>query len=188
MLEEHPQILELLEKHPKSVEEFLERTGLDKKLESARISGLQAAKDKEIAALRNANEDLQRRGVAALSALEEQTKEQLAAKDAELAELKEKFQADIDAKSAALDEAKAEAEQLRSKCAEAEKALSETKAALDAEIERYRAQVGGALQQPDGNGGVASFPDAVNKFGYAAAARKFPGLHEAFIRSHKKGA
>lgn len=51
MLEEHPQILETLEKSPKSVVEFLERTGLAGKIESARLSGLQAAKDKEIAAL-----------------------------------------------------------------------------------------------------------------------------------------
>ena len=52
MLDEHPQILEVLEKSPKSVVEFLERTGLAEKVESARVSGLQAAKDKEIGELK----------------------------------------------------------------------------------------------------------------------------------------
>lgn len=50
MLAEHPQVLEVLEKNPKAVAEFLARTGLAEKVESARVSGLQAAKDKEIAA------------------------------------------------------------------------------------------------------------------------------------------
>ena len=87
MLDEHPQIVELLEKSPKSVMEFLARTGLDKKLESVRVSGLQAAKDKEIAELRAEFEDYKKRSVEALAAAESQTKEQLAAKDAELAAL-----------------------------------------------------------------------------------------------------
>ena len=52
MLDEHPQILELLEKSPKSVVEFLERTGLAEKVESARVAGMQAAKDKEIGELK----------------------------------------------------------------------------------------------------------------------------------------
>lgn len=52
MLDEHPQILEVLEKSPKSVVEFLERTGLAEKVESARVAGMQAAKDKEIGELK----------------------------------------------------------------------------------------------------------------------------------------
>lgn len=52
MLNEHPQILEVLEKSPKSVVEFLERTGLAEKVESARVAGMQAAKDKEIGELK----------------------------------------------------------------------------------------------------------------------------------------
>ena len=47
-----------------------------------------------------------------------------------------------------LAEAQAKVEQLTAKCAEAEKALSETKAALAAETKRYREQIGLALQQP----------------------------------------
>ena len=133
MLEEHPQIFDAIENSPKSLLEFLERTGLDKKLESARVAGLQAAKDREIAELR-------------------------AAKEKEIAELKgenEKFAAqvkdltaDIDAKALAFDGATATIKQLEAKCAETEKALAGAQAALAAEQERYREQVGAALQQP----------------------------------------
>lgn len=145
MFEEHPQILEVLEKNPKSVVEFLERTGLAEKVESARLSGLQAAKDKEIAALKAEleslgakNAELQRKGVEMLAAAEEQHKVAI-----------QKFEADIKDRDEALASAKAEGEQLRADLEETTKALSETKAALDAEIKRYRAQVGGALQQPE---------------------------------------
>ena len=133
MLEEHPQIFDAIENSPKSLLEFLERTGLDKKLESARVAGLQAAKDKEIAELR-------------------------AAKDKEIAELKgenEKFAvqvkdltADFDAQVKALEAAQERNKQLHAKCTETEKALADAQAALAAEQERYRAQVGAALQQP----------------------------------------
>jgi len=133
MLEEHPQIFDAIENSPKSLLEFLERTGLDKKLESARVAGLQAAKDREIAELR-------------------------AAKEKEIAELKgenEKFvaqvkdlTADIDAKTLAFDGATATIKQLEADCAEAKKALATAQAALAAEQERYREQVGKALQQP----------------------------------------
>ena len=136
MLEEHPQIFDAIENSPKSLMEFLERTGLDKKLESARVAGLQAAKDKEIAAL----------------------KASLDAKDIEMAALEvdkavlrtqiTDLNADLDAKTKAFDSATAEIEQLKGKCAEAEKALANAQAALAAEQERYREQVGAALQQP----------------------------------------
>lgn len=145
MLEEHPQILEVLEKNPKSVVEFLERTGLAEKVESARLSGLQAAKDREIAALKAEleslgakNAELQRKGVEMLAAAEEQHKVAI-----------QKFEADIKERDEALASATAEREQLRAELDKTTKALSDTKAALDAETERYRAQVGTALQQPE---------------------------------------
>ena len=145
MLEEHPQILEVLEKNPKSVVEFLERTGLAEKVESARLSGLQAAKDKEIAALKAEleslgakNAELQKKGVELLAAVEDQHKVAV-----------QKFESDIKERDEALASATAECEQLRAELDKTTKALSDTKAALDAEIERYRAQVGGALQQPE---------------------------------------
>ncbi len=144
MLAEHPQIVELLEKHPKSVVEFLERTGLDKKLESARLSGLQAAKDKELAELR---EKFNLELAAANAKLTENDNAQAVALT-ERDERIKNLQAEIDAKQTALAAAQATVEQLTAKCAEAEKALSETKAALAAETKRYREQVGLALQQP----------------------------------------
>ena len=122
MLEEYPEIFDAIEKSPKSLMEFLERTGLDKKLESARVAGLQAAKDKEIASLR-------------------------AELDTALAQVKD-LSADLDAKTSAFDSATAEIEQLKANCAEAKKALAGAQAALAAEQERYREQVGAALQQP----------------------------------------
>lgn len=144
MLDEHPQILEVLEKNPKSVVEFLDRTGLAEKIESARVAGLQAAKDKEIAALKaeiaslgEKNAELQKKGVELLAAAEDQHKVAV-----------QKFEADIKERDEALASAKAEREQLHAELEKTTKALSDTKAALDAEIERYRAQVGTALQQP----------------------------------------
>ena len=159
MLAEHPQIVELLEKHPKSVVEFLERTGLDKKLESARLSGLQAAKDKElaemsakykaeIAAMKERHEAAQAESKAAHEAQMAEAKAALEAQMAELRSANESLSADIDAKQKALAEAQAKVEQLSAKCAETEKALAETQASLAAETERYREQVGLALQQP----------------------------------------
>lgn len=145
MLAEHPQIVELLEKHPKSVVEFLERTGLDKKLESARLSGLQAAKDRELA-------EMSAKYKADLAAMKERHEAALAEAEAahkvqmdELRSSNETLSADIDAKQKALAEAQAKAEQLSAKCAETEKALAETQAALAAETERYREQIGLAL-------------------------------------------
>lgn len=148
MLEEHPQIMEVLEKNPKSVVEFLERTGLAERIESARLSGLQAAKDKEIASLKaeiaslgEKNAELQKKGCEMLAAAEDQHKVAI-----------QKFEADIKERDEALASAKAEREQLRAELDKTTKALSDTKAALDAEIERYRAQVGTALQQPVAEG------------------------------------
>ena len=135
MLDEHPQILETLEKNPKSVLEFLERTGLAEKLESARLSGLQAAKDREIAELRAEFEDYKRRSIAALAEAEAQAKKQI-----------EQLTADIGEKSKALDAAKADVEQLTSKYAEASTALASAQAALETAETRYREQVGAALK------------------------------------------
>ena len=166
MLAEHPQIMEILEKNPKSVVEFLERTGLDKKLESARLSGLQAAKDKEIAALRDklaAAEESHKtamaeqtdRHAAALAKIEADHQTEMAELRSQLAEfenvnsINESLSADIDEKSKALDAAKAAFEQLEAKHAETERVLAETQAALAAETERYREQIGLAMQPAD---------------------------------------
>ena len=129
MLDEHPDILAAIEKSPKAIVEFLARTGLDKKLESARVAGLQAAKDKEIATLKAAQDAL-------------------SAQMADLKSANEKLTSEIAEKDAALASANTEIEQLRAKVGDAEKALADSQAALAAETERYREQIGLALQPP----------------------------------------
>ena len=86
------------------------------------MSGLQQAKDKEIAALKADNEKI--------SADLGESTQALEAKTAELASAEERIQ------------------QLASEAEKTAKELSETKAALAKEQERYREQVGRALQMP----------------------------------------
>lgn len=140
MFDEHPEVLDAIEKNPKSLVEFLARTGLDKKLESARVAGLQAAKDKEIAALKvdieKATGDL-RSDLAAMTAERDGLKAE-----------NEKLTSEIAEKTTVLDSAKAEIEQLRAKVGDVEKALADSQAALAAETERYREQIGAAMQPP----------------------------------------
>lgn len=165
MLAEHPQIVELLEKNPKSVVEFLERTGLDKKIESARLAGLQAAKDKELAEMSAKYKAELVEQSERLSALLVENDTAHAAALAERDERITNLQADIAEKTAALDVAKAEAEQLRAKVGETEKALAETRAALAAETERYREQIGLALapQEPKKGAGLIRCTFSGNK-------------------------
>lgn len=134
MLDEHPQVFDAIEKNPKSLVEFLARTGLDKRLESARVAGLQAAKDKEIAALR---------------ARCDETEAQRSALAAQIDQLN----SDIAATKSALAAADAAVKQLTADGERTAEELSKTKAALAAETERYREQVGLALRMPDANGG-----------------------------------
>lgn len=141
MLAEHPEISDAIIQTPGKVVEFLDRMGLLGVLETKRVAGLQAAKDKELAELRAEFEDYKKRSIDALAAAEAQAKEQT-----------EKLTADVAEKAEALAKAQAEVEQLTAKVGETEKALSETKAALQVEIERYRDQVGAALQQPAAEG------------------------------------
>ena len=121
-----------------------------------RFAGLQAAKDKQIAALRSEAEDATKRGVELAANIEADWKAKLDGMTAErdaAAQERDALRADIDnlkadigEKAAALDAAKAEIEQLTASKAETEKALAETQAALAVETERYRAQVGAAMQ------------------------------------------
>jgi hypothetical protein len=129
MLEEHPQIFDAIENSPKSLIEFLARTGLDKKLESARVAGLQAAKDKEIAALK---------------AQCDEYAEALGSKELVISEMS----ADLDEKIKAFNDAQGVIEQLKSEINGLKDALGKSQAALETETERYREQVGLALQQP----------------------------------------
>jgi len=149
MLAEHPEIGEAIMQKPEKVIEFLDREGLLAVLETKRVAGLQAAKDKELAEMSAKYKadiaDIKARHEAALAENDNAQAVALTERDERIKNL----QADIAEKTAALDAAKAEAEQLRAKVGEAEKALAETRAALAAETERYREQVGLALKQPE---------------------------------------
>lgn len=176
MLAEHPQIVEVLTKNPKSLNEFLVRTGLADKIESARLAGLQAAKDKELA-------EMSAKYKADLAAMKERHEAAFAENDAAqavaLAERDERItnlQADIDAKQTALAEAQAKVEQLTAKCVETEKALAETQAALAAETERYREQVGLALQQPT---------DSAAEYARALERARSPEEREEIRKAHR---
>ena len=179
MLAEHPQIVELLEKHPKSVIEFLERTGLDKKLESARLSGLQAAKDKELS-------EMSAKYKADLAAMKERHEAALAENDAAqaaaLAERDERIknlQADNDEKAKALDSAKAENEQLSAKLAKAEKDLAQKGEQLDRLQKAHALLTGGVLTPGEGT-------DAETEYQNALSAAKSPEQREE-IRKARRG-
>ncbi len=166
MLAEHPEILSTISQKPEKVIEFLDRMGLLTVLETKRVAGIQAAKDKELAAAEERHKaamaEQTDRHAAALAKIEADHQAEMAAKckevaaatadavRAESATTIESLNADIAEKAQALDAAKADVEQLRAKVSEAEKVLAETRAALAAETERYREQIGLALQQPAG--------------------------------------
>lgn len=138
MLDEHPEVLAAIEKEPAKVCEFLARLGIMDTVIEKRISGLQAAKDKEINALRAEFAEVAK------------------AKEAELASLKltlETANTEINNLTAARDEAlaaldplKKEIEQLKADAAKHSSELAEAQAALEKSETRYREQVGLALK------------------------------------------
>lgn len=165
MLEDHPQLRQVLLSKPENVIEFLKRSELFDALapafESARVSGLQAAKDKKIAELQKKLDDATLATVdygsvkAELEKLRPECDGLRAGADALAAFLKANNLENLEALSAKLAEqtkalaaANANVEQLSSKLVETEKSLSTTKADLSAQIERYRDQLGVALHQP----------------------------------------
>lgn len=111
----------------------------------ARYKGMQAAKDKEIAALKAAKADSEKKALELMAASEAEFKAKIEGLNSQISNL----QADVDAKSKALEVASGDIKQLETKCAETDKALAETQAALKVAEDRYRAQVGSAMQQPE---------------------------------------
>ena len=136
MLEEHPEVMAAVEENPDKVFEFLSRMGIMDKLESKRVSGLQAEKDREIAQLKKIvaeRDDL-------LKSMKESTEVEivrLKAENAKLAELDEtavkaageKFESQLKERDGELAKARAEVEQLRSQ-------LDATKAELDGTVKQ----------------------------------------------------
>lgn len=186
MLAEHPQIREVLEKSPKSVFEFLERTGLKSVIdafENKRVAGCQqheaealAAKETEwstkMTALCQERDDAVKIAADAMTELDKcrgdyreivekitgehelsmkeltderaellKMNEALEAKVKEFTEMNAKLEADLTAAKTAFD-AVTEAK------TKAEAALAEQSAALELSQQRYREQIGQALQQP----------------------------------------
>ena len=171
-----------------------------------RFSGLQAAKDKEIAGLKSANEALAQQAQSAaeraekamleavdygevvkardaLAAERDQLKAQIEDQAKMHGEAVAEFSARIEAltndlteKVAALDSAKAEFEQLTAKYGETEKALAETQASLEAETKRYREQVGLAMQPPEES------PET--KYQKALAAARSPEERDQVRKAH----
>ena len=203
MLDEHPQILEVLEKNPKSVVEFLERTGLAEKVESARLSGLQAAKDKEIAALQQ--ELKEARETPACYGEIEQERDKLKAEKADLddrfhkltdayaglekelagknAEI-ENFKSVIEANQKDLAAAKEHGEQLSGELETTRADLAATREHLAA-WEAHASDHGANVNTPPGDV-FSDFAQAVKTLGYTEAARKFPALRDAYNIKHKK--
>ena len=156
MLDEHPEVLAVIEQHPEKVYEFCARIGILDKIESKRVSGLQAEKDKEIAQLREKLEKSALETVdygqkcdelkKALDSLATVTRE----RDAALADVEnmKHFETDFAGQTSELEAVKTELKQLKERHGETEKALAETRAALEVEQTRYREQVGAALAQP----------------------------------------
>lgn len=118
----------------------------------ARLSGLQAAKDKELAALRdelNAARDAAATEKAQMEADYNAKLNALTADRDALKAANDNLTTEIGAKTEALAAAESNCKQLETKYAETSKTLAETQAALIAETDRYRAQIGGALQPPE---------------------------------------
>ena len=142
LLEAHPQIRDAILSSPKNVIEFLKRSdlfdALASEIESSRVANLQSAKDRRIAELKELENVLNER------LMESQNKiENL---EAEISKLK----SDAAEVAGALAGRGCETvEQLCRILDETSGALSETKAALDVETERYRSQVGAAMGQPE---------------------------------------
>lgn len=164
MLDEHPQILETLERHPESVVQFLERTGLAEKIESARLSGLQAAKDKEIGALKEQLKAAEQ-NAAALSAKIDDFKKKV--DDAEKAL----------AKASSLESAVAEKDQA---LAERDQRIAELGEQLE-HLEKTRSLLTGNVLTPgSASEKFSDFASAVDALGYVEAAKKYPELKKSY--------
>ncbi len=159
MLDEHPQIVEVLRSHPENVVEFLKRTDLLDAVESVRVSHLQAAKDKEISAL----------------------KAELAARDERIKVEEENF---AKAKEA-LDLATAEIEQLKVSKAKANEALAHVCEQFQSLKDKHAELTGAALNPVTVKAQFASFADAVNELGYIKAVKEYPELAAAYRRGEK---
>lgn len=179
MLDEHPEVLAVIEEHPEKVYEFCARIGILDKLESKRVSGLQAEKDREIESLKKivAERDALLKGTVDKSKADfERLGAERQAVQEELTLAKKNLKESEDALAAA----NGRVEQLSSELKANETALAETREQLAREQERYRELTGKALRPPAVEH-VENWSAAVDKFGYVEACRLYPQLKPAAV-------
>lgn len=144
MLDEHPQVMEMLESHPDSVFQFLDRVGIMAKLESKRVSGIQAEKDRAVAELKSIvtlRDELLARTVASSEKEIVGLKANLSKANEALAALNEEFLKRVEE----LKTAQAEIERLTHAENEAKTVLAETREQLERLREKHAGIVGDAL-------------------------------------------
>ena len=132
----------------------------------ARLAGLQAAKDKELA-------EMSSKYKADLAAANARHEEALAALRAE----KDSISNQLDESQKALASAQAEASSYKAKIAEGEKALADLREQLDAEIAQHRKLASAALKQPStegaaGSGALAKWQSAMHEITLARRISK----------------
>ncbi|MBO7686717.1 MAG: ATP-dependent Clp protease proteolytic subunit [Kiritimatiellae bacterium] len=111
---------------------------------AARLAGLQAAKDKELA-------EMSAKYKADLAAIKDRQAESLAAVQAQMDEIisaKNQISAQLEERTQELAKAQAEVSSLTQRLADSEKALAQTREQLDGEIAQHRKLASAALQQP----------------------------------------
>ncbi len=168
LLEENPQIAEVLNTHPENAIEFLKRVGLFEKIESARVAGLQAAKDKEIAALQEA-----------LTARREDIAELEVSHADDISKLNEK----ITALESDLASARSDVERLTQESSEAAEALAREREQLQS-LRTKHAELTGAALNPvhPQKKQFASWSAAVDALGFEGACRDYPEMRPAISR------
>ena len=155
MLDEHPQVLEVLERNPDSVYQFLSRIGLLERLETKRVSGIQAEKDRAVNAIRADMEKSVGELKAIVADRDALLKETVEKSEAEIVGLREKLEK-AQASLAALNDEfakrtdelaglKAENERLGAAENEAKAALAQTREQLLDLRKKHDDIVGGAL-------------------------------------------
>ena len=198
MLEEHPQILEMLDKSPKSVAEFLERTGLGEKLAaiiakpSAQASsgeGLQPDAEGNWEArfkgLSKRFNDLQSEHMAAIAAVEADYKAKLDAMTAE----RDDFKNQLDQSAKDLADAQAKVSKLSAKAEEDAKALQKATDDLAQTRDSLKAAEDKAKHLEDTRdaltAGVLTPPAAGTSYADKMKAAKTPEEREA-LRAQKR--
>lgn len=149
LLDENPRVADAIEKHPDNVYQFLSRIGILDKIESRRVAGIQAEKDREVAALKKvvaARDQL-------LAETVSKTSEELTAANATITALKEdmaEHEKQLKDRDAALASAQAEIEQLRQSFKESAEALTASREQLERLRSKHAAVIGGALNAVHG--------------------------------------